>query len=115
MKNSQIGSFLQTLEADQLNQLDADFHQLVKAVEKTGKPGSFTLKLKITKTSATQSLITVEAIAKAPKGLAPIKSLYFCFDDLNQPTGELSTHATRQPDLFETERSGPAPLRSIKP
>lgn len=115
MKQSHISSVLGTLEADQLNQLDADFRQLVKAVEKTGKPGSFTIKLKITKTSPTQSLITVEAVAKEPKGLAPIKSMYFAFDDMNQPTGELSTHATRQPDLFDTDRSNPAPLRSVKP
>jgi len=110
MKQSHISTVLQTLEADQLNQLDEDFRQLVRSVEKTGKPGSFTIKLKIAKTSPTQSLITVEAVAKEPKGLSPIKSMYFAFDDMNQPTGELSTHATRQPDLFDDSKI--TPLRS---
>lgn len=112
MKPSHISSILQTLEADQLNQMDEEMKNLVRAVEKTGKPGIYTLKLKIAKTSTNQSLVTVESAAKIPKGLPPLKSLYFAFDDLNQPTGELSTHATRQPELFDESKI--TPLRAGK-
>jgi len=110
VKKSHIGNILETLEADQLNQLDEEFRILVRAVEKTSKPGIYTLKLKITKTSVNQSLVTVESASKLPKGLAPLKSLFFAFDDMNQPTGELSTHATKQPDLFDDSKI--TPLRS---
>lgn len=111
MKPSHISNILQTLESDQINQMDDEMRNLVRAVEKTGKPGVFTLKLKIIKTSANQSLVTVDTQAKLPKGLAPIKSLYFAFDDLNQPTGELSVQATKQPDLFDADLPK---LRTVK-
>lgn len=43
MKKSHIAAVLETIEADQLNMLDEEFRGLVRAVDKTGKHGIYTL------------------------------------------------------------------------
>jgi hypothetical protein len=111
-----FAAFLQEQAGGQLHaELSEKLHDLLQAVQETGKAGSIALKLDIKPIPGTDGrtvTVTDTVTAKAPKTERP-KSISFLADD-----GNLSRTDPRQPVITglreATEPTTPTKLRSAK-
>lgn len=111
-----FAAFLQEQAGGQLHaELSERLHDLLQAVQETGKAGSIALKLDIKPIPGTDGrtvTVTDTVTAKAPKTERP-KSIFFLADD-----GNLSRTDPRQPVITglreATEPTTPTKLRSAK-
>ncbi|MEV0090393.1 hypothetical protein [Streptomyces sp. NPDC050738] len=111
-----FAAFLQDQAGGQLHaELSQQLHDLLQAVQETGKGGSIALKLDIKPISGTDGrtvTVTDSVTAKTPKTERP-KSIFFLADD-----GNLSRTDPRQPVITglreATEPITPTMLRSAK-
>lgn len=111
MKPCDISKILGRMEADELNNLDAQVREVVRAVQGTGQKGSVTLTINLKRNSDQSVQYDVSAKTKVPKPAAGARIAFFAFDDNLQPTGELSDLPHKQEPLFG---GNVAPIRPAK-
>lgn len=94
-------------DGEVLAQLTTELCDLIKAVTKTNKVGTLTLRLKV-KPDGRKVEVTADVSSKQPRP-ATGTSLFFADDD-----GNLHREDPKQPALRGLEQKKPTPLRTIK-
>ncbi len=106
MKPCTISDILSQLSADELNELDRQTAEVVRAVESTGKSGAFTLKVVLKKNGTNSTLVGMDLKTTIPRPAATARVLFFDYDSNLHATGKLSENPPSQ-EAFSLEPSGP--------
>lgn len=101
MRPSDISNILGRLDADELNDIDRQTREVVRAAEETGLQGEISLKIKIKKNGDNSMLLSTEVKSKVPRKAPGQRVLYFQYDQMDQPTGEISDLPPRQEPLLD--------------
>ncbi len=99
MRECKISNLLGQLHADELNELDRQVAEVVRAVETTGTKGEITLKISLKKNGSNSTLVSQKTTTKVPRPAPSDRVLFFAYDDMGQPTGDLSENPPRQEPL----------------
>ena len=104
MKPCTISDILSQLTADELNELDQQTAEVVRAVESSGKAGAFTLKITLKKNGVNSTLVGMDLKTTIPRPAATARVLFFDYDTNLHATGKLSQNPPSQEPLFDGER-----------
>lgn len=86
-------------------------HDLVSAVQDTGKPGSLNLKIAVKPVSGSSGQLLVSAVVTArPPQSDPGAAVFFADD-----AGNLTRHDPRQPQIEGLQVVEPKPVRTVTP
>lgn len=102
MRQCVISNLLGQLHADELNELDRQTKEVVRAIEETGKQGELNLKIVIKKNGQNSVMVAPTLKTKIPRPAPSERVLFFAYDDSLHATGDLAEVPHRQESLFES-------------